>query len=71
MVGEEGGEVLHEWVGEAVGDGFVLDFFPPLREGAFFGGGEEEFEPAFSGEVLEGDVVEASVGVYRLHGVRC
>lgn len=58
-------KMRHEGVGQAVGDGFVLDVFFPLGEGALLAGGEEEFEPAFGGEVLEGDGVEGAVGWYR------
>ncbi len=64
VVGEVGGEVGHEWVGESVGDGFVLNMFSPLGEGAFLTRGEEELEPALGGEVLEGDGVEGTVGWY-------
>ena len=58
-----------EWVGKFVSDGFVLNVFAPGGEGSFLCGGEEEFEPSFGSEVLEGDGVEGGGGLGSFGGL--
>jgi hypothetical protein len=49
-------------------DGFILDVFFPLGEGAFLSWSEEEFEPSLGREVLERDGMEGVGGGYHSEG---
>ena len=45
---------IEKILGETMSEGFIIDGLLPPAEGAFFGGIEEEFEPALGGDVLDG-----------------
>jgi hypothetical protein len=63
VVRDEFGKILHEGIGDFMGDGLVLDLFFPLRECSFLCRRKEEFEPSFRREILKWDIMEGTIQI--------